>query len=134
MWFNESMKGVYEQAIEPAIREAGYKPMRIDRHDHINKIDDEIVAEIRRSRFVVADFTSQSGDQPRGGVYYEAGFAHGLNLPVIFTCREDLIEEIHFDTRQYNHLGWEEADLRKFQTELTQRICATIGDGPHRAG
>ena len=133
MWFNESMKGVYEQAIEPAIREAGYIPMRIDRHDHINKIDDEIVAKIRRSRFVVADFTSQSGDQPRGGVYYEAGFAHGLNLPVIFTCREDLIKKIHFDTRQYNHLGWKKAELPKFRTALTQRICATIGDGPHRA-
>lgn len=133
MWFDESMNKVNDQAIELAIREAGYVPKRIDRSHHNNKIDDEIIAEIRRSRFVVADFTSQSGDKPRGGVYYEAGFAHGLNLPVIFTCREDLIKKIHFDTRQYNHLLWKKADLRKFQTELTQHICATIGDGPRRA-
>ena len=31
--------------------------MRIDRKEHINKVDDEIVAETKRARFVFADFT-----------------------------------------------------------------------------
>ncbi len=35
-------------------------------------------------RFMIADFTGH-----RGGVYFEAGFAHGLGIPVIWTCRED---------------------------------------------
>ena len=55
-----------------------------------NSIDDEIIAEIRRSWFVVADFTCgtvpHEGKEvaiPRGGVYYEAGFAQGLNVPLI---------------------------------------------------
>ncbi len=104
-----------------------YKPFRIDQKEHNRKIDDEIVAEIRRSRLVVADFT-QGDDGARGGVYYEAGFAHGLNIPVIFTCRKDVLNKIHFDTRQYNHIVWETpVELRQ---RLAARISAEIGDGP----
>lgn len=105
MLFDESTKAVYEKGIEPAIWEADYEPMRIDRKERINKIDDEIFAESRRSRFLVADFT-QGESGACGGVYYEAGFAHGLNISVIFTCQEDAICKVHFDTRQYNHITW----------------------------
>jgi hypothetical protein len=127
MWFDDSMKAAYEAGIAPAIREAGYEPMRIDRKDHNNKIDDEIIAEIRRSRFLVADFT-QGDTGARGGVYYEAGFAHGLNIPVIFTCSTDAIDKVHFDTRQYNHITWATPD--ELNERLAKRISATLGDGP----
>jgi hypothetical protein len=127
MWFDASMTEIYENGIELAIAEAGYKAMRIDRKEHSNKVDDEIIGEIRRSRFVVADFTSER-DRPRGGVYFEAGFAQGLNLPVIWTCRIDLIDQLHFDTRQFNHIVWKEAaDLR---LALRNRIVAVVGPGP----
>ena len=86
MWFDSSMSDAFENGIKPGIEDSGYEARRIDWIEHINKIDDEIIAEIRRSRFVVADFTQGEGGA-RGGVYYEAGFAHGLNIPVIFTCR-----------------------------------------------
>ena len=129
MWFDGSMEDAYEKGIAPAVREAGYEPLRIDRKDHNNKIDDEIIAEIRRARFLVADFT-QGETGARGGVYYEAGLAHGLNIPVIFTCREDALDDVHFDTRQYNHITWKTPEeLRK---SLVQRISATIGDGPSK--
>lgn len=131
MWFDDSMKDTYEIGIRPGIEDAGYEARRIDRIEHINRIDDEIIAEIRRSRFVVADFTH--GDSgARGGVYYEAGFAHGLNIPVIFTCRKDVLEDIHFDTRQYNHIPWEEDKLEEFRKALSDRISAVIGDGPNK--
>ena len=54
MWFHDSMNEAFDSGIEPAIREAGYNPVRIDRVEHVNKIDDEIIAAIRRSRFLVA--------------------------------------------------------------------------------
>ena len=41
MWFDESMDDVWENAIEPGIEDAGYEPVRIDRKEHLNKIDDE---------------------------------------------------------------------------------------------
>jgi len=129
MGFDDSMKTAYDDGIEPAIRDSGYKPLRIDKKEHANKIDDEIIAEIKRSRFVVADFTSQP-NKPRGGVYYEAGFAQGLNIPVIWSCRKDLIKQVHFDTRQFNHIVWKKpVDLRD---QLQKRIGAVIGDAPYK--
>ena len=127
MWFDESMNEAFEHGIEPAIKDTGFKPLRIDRKEHINKIDDEIIAELRRSRFVVADFTHDK-DGARGGVYYEAGFAHGLNLPVIFTCRKDAVETLHFDTEHYNHIVW--ANPTELREKLKNRVLAVIGEGP----
>ena len=131
MWFDPKMVIAYEQGIAPAVTAAGYEPVRIDRKDHLNKIDDEIITTIKRSRFIVADFT-HGEEGARGGVYYEAGFAHGLGIPVIFTCRKDMIAKIHFDTRQYNHILWETPE--DLQKSLTVRITAVLGDGPNMQG
>ena len=130
MWFDDAMENAWRNGIKTGIEEAGYKALRIDRKEHANKIDDEIIAEIRRSRFVVADFT-HGDDGPRGGVYYEAGFAHGRNIPVIFTCRKDALEQVHFDTRQYNHIVW--GTPEELRRKLATRIAAVVGDGPLRA-
>ena len=127
MWFDDSMDKVWEEGLRPAIRDTGYKAVRIDQKEHLNKIDDEIIAEIRRARFLVADFTHEEAG-PRGGVYYEAGFAHGLNIPVIFTCRKDALERVHFDTRQYPHIVWEAPE--ELRRDLAKRISAVLGDGP----
>ncbi len=127
MWFDESMTESYVKGIQPAIEDAGYKPRRIDDKEHINKIEDEIIAEIRRSRFLVADFTHGRGGA-RGGVYYEAGFAQGLGLPVIFTCRKSHVKKLHFDTSHYNHIVWETPD--DLREKLTNRILAVMGEGP----
>lgn len=87
MWFDPSTNDAFISGIAPALNDMGYKPVRIDKKEHNNKIDDEIIAEIRRSRFLVADFTCKPG-HARGGVYYEAGFARGLGIPVIWTCKD----------------------------------------------
>lgn len=125
MWFDPSMDAVWLDGLEPAIREAGYRALRIDLKEHNNKICDELIVEIRRSRFVVADFTNH-----RGGVYYEAGYATGFGLPVLFTCNKDHGTQLHFDVRQYNCIIWETPD--DLRTKLRTRISATIGDGPLR--
>ncbi len=131
MWFDQSMDEAYRLGFDPAIEEAGYRPFRVDQKEHNNKIDDEIIAEIRRSRFVVADFTcgmigGTDGQVSisRGGVYYEAGFAQGLGIPVIWTCRADTIDHVHFDTRQYNHIVWSTPE--ELRQKLLNRIRAVI--------
>ena len=130
MWFHDSMETLYEQGIRPAADDAGYEALRVDLQPTLHRIDDQIIAEIRRSRFLIADFTHDDRGA-RGSVYYEAGFAHGLGLPVIFTCRQDQLDKLHFDTRQYPHIGWTEpADLRE---PLRHRIEAVIGRGPRSA-
>jgi nucleoside 2-deoxyribosyltransferase len=116
---SEGLREIYENGIKKAIIEAGYEPVFIEREEHNEKICDLIIAEIRSCKFLIADVTEQ-----RQNVYYEAGFAQGLNRDVIWACREDEIEKVHFDTRQYNHIVWKDAmDLRK---KLVNRIKATI--------
>ena len=118
MWFDPEMDPAWLNGFKPGIEDSEvFVALRIDKKEHNNKIDDEIIAEIRRSGLVVADFT---GD--RGGVYFEAGFAQGIGVPVIWTCREDHFAKVHFDTRQYSHIVWKEPeDLRG---ALRNRIAA----------
>lgn len=133
MWFGTEMDDAYDQGFALGIADTGYQPVRIDRKEHANKIDDEIVAEIRRSHFIVADFTcptvqttdGQTVPIPRGGVYYEAGLAQGLGLPVIWTVRQDCIDYVHFDTRQFAHILW--SDPTDLRARLRYRIEAILG-------
>ena len=128
MWFDESVNSIYDDAIKVAIEEAGCTPCRVDKPENEHKgtyemkVCDRIEVEIRRSRLVIADFTH--GDEgARGGVYYEAGLARGLGIPVIWTCREDMFKnKLHFDTRQYPHIGWKQDDLSRFKQQLMDRI------------
>ena len=128
MWFSKSMNKVYKRGIEPALEDAGYEALRIDRKDFLGKVDDEIVAEIRRSRFVVADFTASKKRDAPGGVYYEAGFAYGMGIPVFHTCHKDSFDAVHFDTNHINHLIWETPE--ELREKLRNRIEKTLGRGP----
>ena len=129
MWFDSEMNDAYEKGIKPAILQSGYKPMRIDQKADANKLDDEIIAEIRRSRFLVADMTHGEGGA-RGSVYFEAGFAMGLGIQIIYTCHSDWIDKVHFDTRQYVHTLWKTPE--ELREGLMGRIQALIGEGPNR--
>ncbi|HEY5998292.1 MAG TPA: hypothetical protein VI078_03210 [bacterium] len=123
MSFSDDLKDTYQEGIDKTIRECGYRPIRVDREHFVNKIDDEIIAQIRQSRLVVADFTGH-----RGGVYFEAGFALGLGVPVIWMCSDNDKTDLHFDTRQYPHILWKKAaDLGE---QLRGRVLALLGRGP----
>jgi nucleoside 2-deoxyribosyltransferase len=74
------------------------------------------------SRFLIADFTEQ-----RPGVYFEAGFAIGLGLPVFWFVRKDDLDNVHFDTHQYNHIMWEIKESLAQQIELF--VTAVLGKG-----
>jgi nucleoside 2-deoxyribosyltransferase len=127
MWFNPTMEDAYEHGIKRAIEDLGYHARRIDKKEHNNRIDDEIIAEIRRSKFLVADFTCEK-EKARGGVYFEAGYAMALPIPVIWACHKDSFDYVHFDTRQYNHIVWETPE--NLCEALKARIGAVVGEGP----
>jgi hypothetical protein len=118
MSFDASLDEVYEHGIKAAVEgDCQMTPIRVDKVHYTEKICDRILAEIRRSQFMVADFTDH-----KAGVYFEAGFALGLGRLVIWTCREDAIKDAHFDTRQYPHLVWK--DAADFREKLAERIQA----------
>ena len=120
MSFSEDLKLAWENGINPALMNAGYRPYRVDSEPHIDRIDTKIITEIKNSRFLVADVTQQ-----RPGVYFEAGFALGLGLPVFWCVRKDDLKNVHFDTRQYNHIVWE--NEQQLASQLNLFITAVIG-------
>ena len=119
MSFDKELLNVWEDGIEPALKSTGFKGYRVDQEEYNEKIDDRIISGIRQSGLLVADFT-----QHKHGVYFEAGFAMGLGIPVIWTCKDTDIEKAHFDTRQYNHVTW--SNPEELKEKLTLRISATI--------
>jgi hypothetical protein len=123
MSFAREFGPLWTNGFYPAIRNAGYHPFRIDKKDYVRGITDEIITEIRRSRFVVVDYTDQVN-----GVYFEAGFALGLGRAVIPTCRADQIKELHFDIRHLNTLPW--TDPQHLAESLAKRIVTVVGQGP----
>ncbi len=119
MWFDTRLDAAFMHGFAPGIRDAGFEPHRIDQAKTNRGISDEILARIRTSEFVVADFTGQ-----RQSVYFEAGFARGLGKEVIWCCRSDEISTLHFDTKHLGHVTWDEpADLR---TKIRESIQANI--------
>ena len=135
MWFNEDIRKQIAPTIEKAIQDAGYTPLLIIRDLRTHSIPDQIVHQLRQSRFVVADLTSHlldSNDElGRRNVYYEAGFAAGADLEVIFTCCEDWYDEkkVASDIRHFNVVLWDDQDLQRFRQDLKERILARIRPG-----
>lgn len=120
MSFCDSMRLAFDKGIEPALKDAGFRACRVDLVQHNGRIDAKIEHEIQNSAFVVADVTGQ-----RQGVYYEAGFARGLGLEVIWSVREDDFKNIHFNTRQYNHIVW--TDEMQLRDDLYHRVSTLFG-------
>ncbi|MHB0946243.1 MAG: hypothetical protein ACYC3B_03625 [Sedimentisphaerales bacterium] len=125
MWFDSTMEEPFEKGILPLGDEknenyTGFKMHRIDRKHFNDKICDHIIADIKQSRFMIADCT-----ELRPAVFFEAGYAMGLGLPVIFTCKEGTDIKKCFDTDHYNHIVWKDAEDLK--NKLRDRILATIG-------
>lgn len=122
--FTRDMKEEFEDTVKRAVTDASNGKLEAVRvssstTEHNTKIDDELISMLKASKAVIADFTGQ-----RNAVYYEAGYAMGMGIPVIWTCRKSDVDSLSFDTRQYPHIIWEnEKDLYK---QVSNRIKAKI--------
>lgn len=125
MSFSDALNDAWELGIKYAVEKAGYRPYRIDKDPHNERIDAKIIAEIKNSQFLIVDVTEQ-----KQGVYYEAGFAQGLNRQVLWSVREDDLDNVHFDTRQFGHVVWK--DIEDLQEKLYEMICAVVGKNPNQ--
>ena len=117
MSFANEMDYACDLAIEPALKDSGLDPRRVDKILDNRNIDEKIIAELRDAELVVADFTLQ-----RAGVYFEAGFARGLGREVFWCCQKDDMSNLHFDTRQFTFIDWTDPDDLK--ERLTNKIKA----------
>jgi len=118
-----TLDSVFRDCFKLAASDAGFRLIRVDEEPPAGLIDSRIRAEIRSSRFLVADLTDQNL-----GAYWEAGFAEGLGKPVIYTCRRDYFESpgTHFDTNHHHTVRWSPENLGDTRKELAAAIRATL--------
>ncbi len=85
MSFKNETKEI-RSAIKLALASTGFEPLLVDEQniDSDKTINDEIIANLKRCKFCIADFTFHSA-----GVYFESGHALGQGKKVIYTCRQD---------------------------------------------
>jgi len=130
MAFKDDLLAAHEKAIKPACLACGFQARVSSDNEYNDGIMDEIITEIKRSKFVIVDFTYNNN-----GAYFEAGYAQGLGREIIRLCKKDWFEgldekgnrnRLHFDIQHYNIILWDNhADLLK---KLKARIRATIPD------
>lgn len=126
MMFSEETNKFYENAYKPVIQSLNYSAMRIDEKEYTGSIIGEIQNEITDSIALIADLTGN-----RGGVYYEAGIARGLQLcnhpiKLILTCKRDFFdnEKVHFDVSGDNILLYD--DIDDLKVKLQSRVKAIL--------
>lgn len=116
---------LFKGPFKTAVQDAGFELRRLDEEPRAGLIDDRLRVEIRQSRFLIADLTHANP-----GAYWEAGFAEGLDKPVIFTCRKDVFDDPktrpHFDTNHHLTVVWDPANLGEAVEMLKATIRATL--------
>ena len=105
--FEDELNEVFNMHLNKAITDNGFNYLVVNQNnvEHNKSINDEIIVKLKSSRIVIADFTNH-----RNSVYFEAGFAMGMNIPIIWTCQDGHEDDMSFDTRQFPHIIWKDKD------------------------
>ncbi len=113
-WFNR----YYQEIYIPAIREAGFEPVRGDELFTTGSVVEQIWEQVTKSPVLLADLTGKNAN-----VFYELGLAHAARKPVVFTASN--IDDVPFDLR---HLRVIVYDIRepnwavKLSNEVTEYL------------
>ncbi len=122
---NDTLQKIYSDVIIKSVRDTGFEIRKLDDVKRAGLIDDKLRVEIRRSKFIIADLTDENR-----GAYWEAGFAEGLDMPVIYICEKEKFDKDkpHFDTNHHLTVIWEDTPegLIKFSDELKATIRETL--------
>jgi hypothetical protein len=117
------LNNVVDTCFRRAVERTGFELRVLTDQQPAGLIDNQIRASIMSGRFVIADLTHGSHR-----AYWEAGFAEGFGLPVIYTCAKSQWDEskTHFDTNHLLTIVWDTSDLQKAENELAATIRATL--------
>jgi len=121
MSFEKVLRDAYFIAIDPTLKRMGFNPVRVDQIQHNATVTPEIMRQIEKSVFVIADLT---GERPN--VYYEVGYAHRADKEVILLSKKGTA--VHFDVAAINRIEYE--DYTELTNALEQRvrgICERLG-------
>lgn len=82
----------YKEVYVPAVKEAGFEPIRGDEIFSSGSVVEQIWEHIEKSKVLIADLTGKNAN-----VFYELGLAHAARKPVVFTS--GVLEDVPFDLR-----------------------------------
>ena len=118
MPFGEWFDRYYVEIYVPALKDAGFEPVRADSLFTSGSVMEQICDQIQKSKVLLAELT---GKNPN--VFYEMGVAHALQKPVVFVSGN--IDDVPFDVR---HLRVVIYDVRepKWDEKLRKQITAYI--------
>jgi hypothetical protein len=129
---HEDVDAIYDHGIRPVMRELNLQPIRIDRVEHNDDINNKIFQLLDDADLCIADLT-----YARPSVYYEAGYAHAFAKPVIFIARKDHFQaeatkldpngnlRVHFDLQMKNIIPWLKPD-EPFKNQLRRRLLYSL--------
>jgi hypothetical protein len=120
IWFDKTMNESMD-AICSAIKETGFDPICIYNEHFSETIMDKALGEIKESKFLVVDLT---GNRP--SVFFEAGFAHGHGIEIIYVYKKDEEQKfpLEFYVRHYKCYDYTDPDDLK--NKLVNAIKARI--------
>jgi len=113
----------YKAAVEEVCIECGFEAIRTDSRppENTHQIVDKIHDHIQTCGFVIADLTNE-----RPNVYYEIGYAMGLNKKMILTSKRG--EAVHFDLYGYNRIEWSGTqNLKKQLRPIVEEFARSFG-------
>lgn len=116
---------IYNEVMKEAVKKTGFDLRDLGENKEAGLIDNKLRVEIRRSKFLIADLSHDNN-----GAYWEAGFAEGLGMKVIYVCQKKKFDkkETHFDTNHQTTIFWTETPegRAKFAEDLKASIRATF--------
>lgn len=124
MAFNQpDIARMLTEHFKPAVARTGFDLKPLNEGQPAGLIDNQIRAAIRTAAFVVADLTHENN-----GAYFEAGFAEGLGVPVLYTCQDEVFnkKKTHFDTNHMVTILWNLERPDEAASKLTATIRATL--------
>ncbi len=116
MPFGEWFDRYYQEIYVPAIKEAGFEPVRADELFTTGSVVEQIWDQIEKAKLLLADLSGKNAN-----VFYELGLAHADRKPVVFTSSNT--EDVPFDLR---HLRVIIYDIR--EPEWAARLRKSIAD------
>jgi hypothetical protein len=95
-WFDR----YYDEIYKPAIKDAGFEPVRADDLFHTGAVVEQIWEQVRKAKILLADLTGKNAN-----VFYELGLAHSISKPVVFVTGS--IDDVPFDLRHLRVINYD---------------------------
>jgi Nucleoside 2-deoxyribosyltransferase len=108
--------------LEPAIKEVGLEPYRVDEDPGTSVIIDDIEKGIREAEICLADITTNNPN-----IWYEVGFAYANGKPVVMICTDPRPEPFPFDVRHRHIIPYNlhsPSDFETLKSEIVKRLTA----------